>query len=124
MAKILIVDDQDAFRFMLCDILKAHGHETLEAPNGRTGISLFEGAAIDVVLTDIDMPDINGYEMIRRLKQTSTRAHFIAMSGGPSIESVKKVAHLLGASHTFKKPLDMSDLLATIHQVTSPNQPQ
>ena len=81
-------------------------------------------AAIDLVLTDIDMPDINGFEMIRRLKQTSTHVQFIAMSGGYSIESVKKVADLLGARHTFKKPLHMPNLLTAIHQVTHPKQPQ
>ena len=84
----------------------------------------FRAAAIDLVLTDIDMPDINGFEMIRRLKQTSTHVQFIAMSGGYSIESVKKVADLLGARHTFKKPLHMPNLLTAIHQVTHPKQPQ
>lgn len=124
MAKILVVDDEDEFRLVVCNFLKANGHEILEAPNGRTGIALFQGAAIDLVLTDIVMPNINGLEMMRRLKQASIHAQFIAMTGGRGIESVRKLAALLGARYTFKKPLDLPNLLTAIHQVTHPPQPQ
>ena len=124
MATILIVDNENEFRLRVRNVLKANGHEILEAPSGRSGIALFQGGAIDLVLTDIDMPDMNGLEMIRRMKQVSTQVPIIAMTRASRFESVKKMAALLGARHVFEKPLDMPNLLTAIDQLTHQEQPQ
>jgi CheY-like chemotaxis protein len=122
MAKILIVDDENEFRSMLRTKLEDHGHEVCEAPDGRTGISLHPIGAFDLVLTDIELPDISGFEVIRQLKKASTHASIIVVSGSHKIEFVKDVAELLGARFTFKKPLDVSKLTAMIQQVTNPQE--
>ena len=118
MAKILIVDDENEFRSMLRTQLEDHGHEVCEAPDGRTGISLQPVGAFDIVLMDIDLPDISGFEVIRQLKKASTPANIIVVTGDPKIEFVKDVAEQLGAQFTFKKPLDVSKLVSIIRQVT------
>jgi CheY-like chemotaxis protein len=119
MAKILIVDDENEFRSMLRTNLENHGHEVCEASDGRTGIRLHPVGAFDIVLTDIDLPDISGFEVIRQLKKASAHASIIVVTGGHKIEFVKDVAELLGARFTFKKPLDVSKLASMIQQVTN-----
>ena len=120
MAKILIVDDEHEFRSMLRTKLEHHGHQVCEAPDGRTGIGLHPVGAFDIVLTDIDLPDISGFEVIRQLKKASTHANIIVVTADRKIEFVKDVAEQLGARFTFKKPLDVSKLVSMIQQVTDP----
>jgi CheY-like chemotaxis protein len=124
MAKILIVDDENEFRSMLRNKLQDHGHEVCEAPDGRTGISLQPVGAFDIVLMDIDLPDISGFEVIRQMKKASTRENIIVVTGDHKIEFVKDVAEQLGARFTFKKPLDVSKLVSMIQQVTDPLKPR
>ena len=124
MAKILIVDDEHEFRSMLRTKLEHHGHQVCEAPDGRTGIGLHPVGAFDIVLTDIDLPDISGFEVIRQLKKASTHANIIVVTADRKIEFVKDVAEQLGARFTFKKPLDVSKLVSMIQQVTDPQEPR
>ena len=68
-AKILLVDDTQANREVLCALLEAEGYNIYMAPDGPTALRIASEVALDVILLDVMMPGINGYEVCRRLKQ-------------------------------------------------------
>lgn len=67
---ILIVDDSKAIRCMLLNVLKGAGHEVVEAANGPEGLAAAEQAKFDLVITDVNMPAMDGFEFTRQLRQS------------------------------------------------------
>src|SRR6202035_2418573 len=72
MATILIVDDLSADRKLLVTLLRAHGHRLLEAANGREGLAAAHAEHPDLVITDVLMPVMDGYEFLRQLRLDPT----------------------------------------------------
>jgi hypothetical protein len=66
MARILLIEDNDALRTMLAEVLALAGHTVVEAGNGREGLDLFRQGGADLVITDLVMPEIEGLEVISR----------------------------------------------------------
>jgi two-component system response regulator (stage 0 sporulation protein F) len=114
MATILVIDDQAPIRALLRVALEGAGHEVLEASNGRLGLELYREKSADLVITDIVMPEMDGLEMILELTRNFLNVKVIAMSGGLESEGQLRVAKLLGARQTFRKPLDMEELLSAV----------
>src|SRR5580704_17582412 len=82
MLRILVVDDDDAFRKMMCRTLTEMGYEVMEARNGKEAVQVHELCPADAVLTDLIMPDTDGIETIRELRRIHSPVKIIAMSGG------------------------------------------
>ncbi|MBF0474756.1 MAG: response regulator [Deltaproteobacteria bacterium] len=82
MAKILVVDDDASFRHMLCLSLGKDGHSVVEASDGNMAVKLVGNESVDLVITDIIMPDKEGIELILELKKTNPEIKIIAISGG------------------------------------------
>ncbi len=119
MARILIVDDEADSRDTLREILEADGHSVFEAVDGKDGLRKFALLFPDVVITDLIMPEMEGIELIRRLRHAYPRLPIIAISGvGFSGEGnyYLEMAHLLGATERFTKPIDFSALLLSLGQ--------
>lgn len=114
MATILVIDDQEQIRTLLRWVLEGAGHQVLEAPNGRVGLELYRERSADLVITDIDMPEMNGLEMMLELTSHFLNVKVIAISGGAEGPNVLNLAKLLGARQTFQKPLDMKTLLSAV----------
>jgi YesN/AraC family two-component response regulator len=114
MATILVIDDEAPVRTLLRTALEKAGHEVVEAANGRMGLELYRQKATDMVITDILMPELNGLDMILELTREFLNVKVIAISGLQGEENVLDVATLLGARHTFNKPLDMQQLLTAV----------
>lgn len=113
---ILVVDDDPDFRGMVSTALTRVGYTVHEASNGRAALDTFQAHHIDLVLTDIIMPEADGYEIIQRVKSTPRRPPLIAVSGG-SIRlrmELPNMARLLGADAAFEKPVDIRLLLDTV----------
>jgi CheY-like chemotaxis protein len=68
MARILLIEDNDPLRAMLAERLALVGHTVVEAGNGRDGLDLFWQAGADLVITDLVMPEIDGLEVVRQLR--------------------------------------------------------
>jgi two-component system chemotaxis response regulator CheY len=114
-ARILIVDDDAAFREALTAMLQSMGHDVLEAADGNAALAIYRGSAkatIDAVICDIFMPGKEGFETIRDLRCDSPSARIIAMSAGDSKQrmDVFKIALRMGASTTLRKPFDREEL--------------
>ncbi|MBV9506330.1 MAG: response regulator [Acidobacteriia bacterium] len=80
---ILIVDDEDGVRQLICAILKSHGYDVLEANNGGAALASFDknGHKIDMVLTDVVMPQMNGFDLGRELAARTSHLKILYMSG-------------------------------------------
>ncbi|WP_251619889.1 sigma-54-dependent transcriptional regulator [Odoribacter lunatus] len=117
MAKILIIDDERSIRNTMKDILTYEGHEVLVAENGMEGLVMFKTEKPDVVFCDIKMPQIDGLEVLERIKEFSTTTPIIIISGhgtiDTAIEAIKK-----GAYDFIEKPLDLNRILITIKNAT------
>lgn len=116
MATILVVEDEEAFRLMLTEMLKREGHSVMTAANGREAIALAQCNAFDLVITDLIMPEKEGIETILDLRKIAPGVRIIAMSGGGrgSARDYLHAAAQLGASQTLSKPFSRSQLLDAI----------
>src|SRR5439155_24073442 len=79
--RILVVDDEEYVRDLLRDILENEGCEAVVAEGGRQALSLFENGRFDAVFTDIGMPDMNGWELSRALRQRNHNIPVVVITG-------------------------------------------
>lgn len=114
MATILVIDDQEAVRTLLRGVLEEAGHHVLEAGNGRIGLEVYRAQPADLVITDIDMPEMNGLDLMLELTHHFMNVKVIAISGGLEGSRDLNVAKLLGARQTFQKPFEMKALLRAV----------
>ena len=119
MARILIIDDHAPTRDILRQALERAGHEVVEASDGRGGIARQQTMPAEVIITDILMPDREGFEAIRELRRDFPTTGIIAMSGGGQIgcETLLTMAERLGAQRVFQKPFGLRDMLEAVHQL-------
>ncbi len=116
MASILLVDDDAQVRNMLKITLERAGYEVTEATDGNQAVAAYDPAAVDLVITDIVMPEKEGIETIMELKTKNPAVKIIAISGGGRInpEDYLKWARRFGVAATFTKPVDREQLLNTL----------
>ena len=117
MARILIVDDDEADRLVLGTILERAGHETYFATDGDEALREYRGKAIEVVITDLQMPKVHGLELITSLRNLSPRPAIIAVSGTGSDQL--DMAQAIGADATLIKPVDPNELLNAVTQAVA-----
>lgn len=121
--KILVVDDFDLNRDMLRRRLEARGFEVLDAPDGYTALEMVEDCRPDLVLLDVMMPDIDGIEVLKRLRaQFSPTELLIIMvtAKDQSDDVVEALSH--GADDYVTKPIDFPVVVARIHSQLSRRQ--
>jgi DNA-binding response OmpR family regulator len=116
MARILIIDDEELIRETIRIRLEQSGHEVVEAANGVEGLRVFAEGRIDLVVTDIIMPDQEGIETIRKIRQRDAAVRIIAISGGGRGRNFQflDIAQKLGADAALSKPFTGSQLLALV----------
>jgi CheY-like chemotaxis protein len=112
MARLLVVDDDEADRIVLRTILERASHEVWVAKDGAEALSQFQGNRIEVVITDLQMSNVHGLELITILRELTPRPGIIAISG--TGESQLDMARLMGASHTLQKPVRPDLLLNAV----------
>jgi two-component system cell cycle response regulator DivK len=115
--RILVVEDQEDNRRIMRDLLTSAGFELLEATTGEEGVRLAETGRPDLILMDIQMPVLDGYEATRRIKATAELRHIpiiVVTSYALSGDDVK--ARAAGADGYVAKPFSPRALLAKIRQ--------
>ena len=119
MTRILLVDDDELLRRMLRLTLIKMGHVVIEAVNGNEALRLCQTEPPDIVLTDLIMPEKEGIETIREMRQLHPDVKIIAMSGGGrgNAKDYLVVAKRLGAAHTLNKPFTNEELAGAIAAV-------
>jgi DNA-binding response OmpR family regulator len=117
-ARILVIDDDHGVRGGVVAYLQRLGHDVVEASDGSLGMKVLRAQSIDLVITDINMPDMDGIEVIAQLREAADAVPVIAMSGGGLFakELLLANAEMLGAVHTLAKPFDLDDLAAAVRE--------
>lgn len=118
MARIIIVDDDKAFREMLSEVLINSGHEILDASDGNVGMEVLILNPVDVAIVDMLMPFRNGFETIRDIKNLFPSIKIIAISGS-SLDEDLQTAKTIGADYTLSKPFKPTDLVSVIKDLLS-----
>src|SRR5271170_758163 len=121
MATILVVDDLSANRRVLVILLRHQGHRLIEAADGREGLALVQAEHPDLVITDVLMPVMDGYEFVRQLRLDPS------ISGTPVVfytahygeREARALALSSGVSHVLTKPAESHEVLTIVDRVLS-----
>lgn len=115
MAKILVVEDDDMLKEMMVEALGLMDHEVSTAGNGHEALERVEASPPDLILMDIGMPEMDGYEATRRLKAspTSRAIPIVALTAHASSSDRQKVLEA-GADDYESKPVDFAKLFQKI----------
>ena len=111
-----MVDDEEGVRALFEQILTAEGYAVLTAANGRQALQVLRGRKVDLVITDLLMPEADGIETIREIRSSSPGMKIIAMSGELGGKYLD-MAMPLGASAVIRKPVSSGQLLRAIREV-------
>lgn len=113
---VLVIDDDPHTLAMFQTALESAGYRVLVAESGRRGLDQVQAQAVDLVIVDVFMPEMDGLELIRRLRAGTPPCKIMAMSGGVGEWDYLEVAKRLGASGTLKKPCSPQVLLGAVHE--------
>jgi CheY-like chemotaxis protein len=123
MACILVIDDDRLLRGTVELILKSEGHRVASARDGHEGFQRFRSGRFDLVACDIFMPNMEGLETIRKIRDVSTALPIIAFTGGPAQGNdpgadsrVLRIADELGATQMLAKPFRRQELLELVRR--------
>lgn len=120
MASILMVDDNQGFRRTMCRALRRAGFEVDEASDGHQAGRMLESTAYDLVVTDVFMPDMDGYEFLRSVRERKPDLPVIAVTGGFGNYSGTLAGRLmeqLGAMSSLTKPVTADNLVEEVKRV-------
>jgi CheY-like chemotaxis protein len=122
MTRILVIDDEPGVRDFLAAALGRAGYEVAAAANGREGIHLCRRGGVDLVITDLVMPEKEGLETIIELRRDHPDLAVIAISGGArgSDRTYLGAAELCGADRVFDKPIAPATLLTAVREIVGP----
>lgn len=113
--RILYIEDEETQRKTLSSRLRSKGYKVTVAASGQTGLSLFKNRNFDVILCDLNMPEMGGLEVLEKIRQRDSDIPFIILSAhGTATQAAKAVKK--GASHFVLKPAEINQLLITIEQ--------
>jgi DNA-binding NtrC family response regulator len=118
MPTVLLIDDDDDLRDLLVQVLRHGGFTPLSASHGRAGIALLNDHRVDLVVTDLVMPEMEGIELILLLRRTHPHLPVVAMSGGgrAMTGTYLESALALGAVRILEKPFDLQPFLQTVQE--------
>lgn len=121
MKRILVIDDDWQMREMMHQALERAGYDVVDAANGKIGMNIQRQEPVDLVITDLIMPEKEGIETIRELRRDFPGLKIIAISGGgrAGADGYLSVAKTIGADRTLSKPFDLKQILDTVGELLS-----
>ncbi len=114
--RLLIVDDEDDLRELLSQVLSNSGYEIQTASDGAQALSVLKSATFDVVLLDIQMPKVDGIQVLKHLKSHKPQTKTIVLTGYADLRNAME-AREFGAKDFISKPYKLEDVLSTIERV-------
>lgn len=121
MPRILVVDDDPISRQVLKAMLEKEGHLVTEAEDGVKAVKGYDRNLIDLVITDIFMPEKEGVQTVRELMKENPDVKIIAVSGGSSSANYDSLdwIKMFGVKYTFTKPFNAKVILAAVDDLLS-----
>jgi len=123
MSKLLVIDDEARVRKTIRLALERAGHDVVEAENGRAGLQVIRTGEFDLIITDILMPEMEGLETIRALREGGSGINsgikVLAISGGGRWNNAEclAMAKKFGANDILRKPFSLTELLGKVSQL-------
>jgi CheY-like chemotaxis protein len=117
---ILVIEDDEDIRHMICDILEDEGYETVQAANGIEGLAVLRKVQeIGIIITDLLMPEKEGIETITEIRKDYPGLMILAISGGGICmpENYLNLAKAMGANATLSKPFGRRELLNALENL-------
>lgn len=115
MPRVLVIEDDSSIRTIIRKTLEHAGYQVLEASDGLQGMGVFKFGKIDLVITDLLMPNQEGVSTIHQLREVSPDLPIIAISGSYDIDTPLDDAMIGGANMRIAKPFALDDLVAAVH---------
>src|SRR6188768_3086516 len=109
MSNILIVDDEQSYRQLLSLVFEGDGHTIRTAANGLEALTMLQAEPADIIISDVKMPDMDGIDMLRSVRETQPDLGVILMTAFASVETARE-AFKLGADDFIQKPFDVEEL--------------
>lgn len=120
MARVLVVEDDSLVRKSVHRILERSGHEVWESAGAKTALRMLAVVPMDLIITDVYMPGMNGLELMEHLTGRQRNQHVIAMTGGGVTRDAAELlgeARRIGADATIEKPFGPRELNALVDRV-------
>jgi CheY-like chemotaxis protein len=117
-ARILVIDDDEFVRSVLSRALAQANHQVTLAENGEKGIQVFKEGKFDIVLTDLGMPGMSGWEVCRIIKEISPHTP-VGMITGWGVEKIRNEVEEYGLDFFISKPFDFNQILNVISETTA-----
>jgi len=114
--KILVVDDEDSLRTVLCGDLEGEGYLVSSAADGQEAINILTTNDFDMILLDIKMPNVDGFEVLKFVKEKNPKTKVVMLTGFADLKNAIE-SKKLGAEDFVSKPYDLVDLLTTVERV-------
>lgn len=115
---ILIVDDNPAQCDVLSQLVKEIGHQPYTAVNGEMALQMFQDRRIDLVITDIQMPQMDGMALLEKIRQSDPDVRVIVLTGYPSSETILRTIENDGYTYLVK-PVKLNSMAALIEKAFS-----
>jgi DNA-binding response OmpR family regulator len=112
--KILVIEDDERVRMLLRDILLYAGHRVIEASDGESGMRYLEGGQFDIVLTDLGMPLINGWEVAKWVKKRAPEVPVFLITGWGTHLDEEKIRES-GVDLIIGKPFQVNEILEAVN---------
>jgi len=121
---VLLIDDNDVFRKAISDTLTIMNYDVTPLTDGKKVVQYLKTKHFDIIITDIIMPDKDGFETINDIRKHDNSIPIIAVTGDGAYEQNQnlKIAEKLGATDTLMKPFETSTLLEKINNILDINQ--
>lgn len=111
--KVLLVEDETSLAMILSDTLEAQGFEMRTAHDGEEGLRMFDEQKPDVLVADVMMPKMDGFEMVRRIRKTDSRTPVLFLTARSAVNDVVE-GFELGGNDYLKKPFAIQELIVRI----------
>ena len=121
-ATVLIVDDEEGVRELLCDALRIAGYTPMSAPNGRAALAMVREKPVALVIADINMPQMNGFEMLTKLRAQGNTTPVLLLSARGERHDVTEGLRL-GADDYVSKPFGLEEILLRVNAILRRTRP-
>lgn len=118
--KILLVEDDSTLSFIVQDALTREGFDVVCAPNGESGLKMFKEANPDIIVADVMMPRMDGFEMVRIIRLTAPAVPVLFLTARTALDDVVK-GFELGANDYIRKPFQILELVVRIKALLKRN---